>query len=160
MKNGATVQGMTSLLKEFREFASRGNVLDMAVGVILGTAFGKIVTSFVEDVFMPPLSLLTGKVDFANRFISLSGEYDSLAAAKAAGAVTINYGMFMNNVLSFLIIAFSIFLMVRQINALKRLGAKEAKQEEPVTKECPFCFSSISRKATRCPSCTSELQKN
>jgi len=149
---------MKSLLNEFKEFASRGNVLDMAVGVIIGSAFGKIVTSFVDDILMPPLSMLTGKVDFTNQFVSLSGDYPTLAAAKEAGAATINYGLFMNNVLSFLIVAFSIFLMIRQINKLKKLGAREEAKNDPQIKDCPFCMTPIQKQATRCPACTSELK--
>ena len=141
--------------KEFKEFMMRGNVLDMAVGIVIGMAFGKIVTSFVEDVLMPPIGRLIGRVDFSNLFVSLSGQhYDTLAAAKAAGAATINYGVFVNAVLNFLIVAFAIFLLIRQVNRLKRPAAAPA----PVTKECPFCYSSIALKATRCAGCTSELR--
>jgi large conductance mechanosensitive channel len=144
------------MLKEFKEFAMRGNVLDMAIGIVIGVAFGKIVTSLVNDVIMPPIGLLLGKVDFSNLFINLSGTpYDSLAAAKEAGAATIAYGAFLNTVLDFLIVAFVIFLIVRQVNKLKR---KEEAPAEPTTKECPFCASVIPIKATRCPNCTSELK--
>lgn len=144
------------MLKEFKEFAMRGNVLDMAVGIIIGVAFGKIVTSLVNDVIMPPIGVLLGKVDFSNLFINLSGApYDSLAAAKEAGAATIAYGVFLNTVLDFLIVAFVIFLIVRQVNKLRR---KEEAPAEPTTKECPYCVSPIPIKATRCPSCTSELK--
>lgn len=143
------------MLKEFKEFAMRGNVLDMAIGIILGVAFGKIVTSFVEDILMPPIGRLIGKADFANMFLSLSRQhFDTLAAAKAAGAATINYGVFLNTVINFLLVTFAIFLLVRQVNRIKR-------QPEAVpaatTKECPYCLSSISIKATRCAHCTSEL---
>ena len=143
------------MLKEFKEFAMRGNVLDMAVGVVIGAAFGKIVTSFVGDVLMPPLGLLLGKVDFSNLFISLSGtSYPSLAAAKAAGAATLNYGVFLNTVLDFLIVAFAIFLLIRQVNRL----SKPAPAAAPTTKECPYCIGAVPLKATRCPHCTSELR--
>jgi len=144
------------MLKEFKEFVARGNVLDMAVGIVMGVAFGKIVTSFVEDVLMPPIGRLIGRVDFSNLFVSLSGKhYDTLVAAKAAGAPTINYGVFVNAVLNFLIVAFAIFLLVRQVNRLKR---PPAAAPAPTTKECPFCYSSIALKATRCAHCTSELR--
>jgi large conductance mechanosensitive channel len=145
------------MLKEFKELAVRGNVLDLAIGVIIGAAFGKIVTSLVDDIIMPPIGLLLGKVDFANLFLDLSGKhYPSVAAAKAAGAPTINYGIFLNAVLSFLIVAFVVFLIVRQVNKMRRGEEKPA--EAPVVKECPYCLSSISIKATRCPHCTSELK--
>jgi large conductance mechanosensitive channel len=141
------------MLQEFREFAMRGNVVDLAVGVIIGAAFGKIVSSFVNDILMPPLGLLLGRVDFSNIFINLSGtHYNSLAEAKAAGAATLNIGVFINNVLDFLIVAFAIFLLVRQINRPKR-----TKEAAPTTKECPYCLSTIPLKATRCASCTSQL---
>jgi len=145
------------MLKEFKEFAMRGNVLDMAVGIIMGAAFGGIVTSLVNDVLMPPIGLLLGKVDFSNLFITLAGqEYASVAQAKAAGAATINYGVFLNTVINFVIVAFAVFLLVRQVNRLRR-------QPEPataacMTKDCPHCLSSIPIKATRCPHCTSDLQ--
>jgi large conductance mechanosensitive channel len=143
------------MLKEFKEFAARGNVVDLAVGVILGAAFGKIVTSLVDDILMPPIGLLLGGADFSNLFISLNGQaYASLPAAKEAGAPTINYGLFINSVISFLIVAFAVFLLVRQINRLRR---QEEPAAEPVVKECPFCCSTIPVKATRCPQCTSEL---
>ena len=143
------------MLKEFKEFAMRGNVLDMAVGIIIGAAFGKIITSFVGDILMPPLGLLLGKVDFSNLFISLSGQYPSLAAAKAAGAPTINYGLFLNTVLDFLIVAFAIFLLIRQVN---RFMPKPAPPAPAATKDCPYCLSTVPLKATRCPHCTSELK--
>ncbi len=140
------------MLKEFREFAVKGNVVDMAVGIIIGAAFGKIVNSFVNDVLMPPIGLLVGKVDFSNLFLSLSGKsYDSLGAAKAAGAATNNYGQCLNTVIDFTIVAFAIFLLVRQVNRLKR-------EPEKTTKQCSYCLSKIPLKATRCPSCTSELK--
>lgn len=144
------------MLKEFKAFAMRGNVLDMAIGIIIGAAFGKIVTSLVNDVIMPPIGLLLGKINFANLFINISGKsYATLAEAKAAGAATINYGMFINTVIDFIIVAFVIFLIIRSINRMK----KPAPAAEPTTKECPFCFSSIPIKATRCPNCTSQLTK-
>jgi large conductance mechanosensitive channel len=145
------------MLKEFKEFAMRGNVLDMAIGIILGVAFGKIVTSFVNDVLMPPIGLVLGNVDFASLFINLSGTpYATLAEAKAAGAATIRYGLFLNAVLDFLIVAFVIFLLVRQVNRLTR--QREAAPAAPTTRECLYCLSVISVKATRCPHCTSELK--
>ena len=144
------------MFKEFREFAMRGNVLDMAVGIIIGVAFGAIVRSLVNDIIMPPIGLALGRIDFANLFINLSGgSYASLAAAKEAGAVTINYGMFVNTVINFIIIAFVVFLMVRSMNKLKR---KEEEPAEPTTKDCPYCFSQIPIKATRCPHCTSQQE--
>ena len=136
--------------------------MDMAVGIIIGAAFGTIVTSLVADILMPPIGLLLGNIDFANLFIVLkegtkaSGPYASLAAAKAAGAVTINYGLFINTVISFLIVAFAVFLLVRNINRLKR--QEEAPPAAPTTKECPYCISTIPIKATRCSHCTSELK--
>jgi len=143
--------------REFREFAMRGNVVDLAVGIVIGAAFGKIISSFVNDILMPPIGLLLGRVDFSNLFINLSGQpYASLAEARAAGAPTINYGIFLNNVIDFLIVAFAIFLLIRAINRLSR--QKEGAPEAPTTKECPFCFSAIPIKATRCPECTSALQ--
>ena len=145
------------MLKEFKEFAMRGNVIDLAVGVIIGAAFGTIVKSLVEDVLMPPIGLLVGGLDFSNLFVSLSGQhYPSLAAAKEAGAPTINYGLFLNNVLNFVIVAFAIFLLVRQINRLKR--ETPVPPPAPTEKPCPFCISTIPLAATRCPHCTSELR--
>lgn len=148
------------MLKEFREFAMRGNVVDMAVGIIIGGAFGTIVKSMVDDVLMPPIGLLLGGVDFSNFFIVLHagkvvGPYASLAAAKAAGAVTLNYGMFLNTVISFLIVAFAVFMLIRTINRLRR--QQETAPAAPTTKDCPYCASSISIKASRCPHCTSQL---
>ncbi len=144
------------MLKEFKAFVMRGNVVDLAIAVVLGAAFGAIVTSFVNDVLMPPLGRLLGRVNFADLFVSLDGQsYPSLAAAKAAGAATINYGVFINTIINFLIIAFVVFLLVRQIN---RLTAKPAPAAAPTTKECPYCASTIPLKATRCPQCTSELR--
>ena len=142
------------MLKEFKEFAMRGNVLDMAIGIILGGAFGKIVTSLVSDILMPPLGLALGKVDFANLFIDLSRRgYPTLVAAKAASAPTINYGLFFNTIIDFLLVAFAIFLLVRQINNLKRKP-----EAAPIVKECPYCLSNIPFKAIRCAHCTSELK--
>jgi len=144
------------MLKEFKEFALRGNVLDMAVGIIIGAAFGKIITSLVSDLLMPPIGMLLGQVDFSDLFINLSPTaYTSLAAARAAGAATVNYGVFLNTVLDFVIVAFVIFVLVRQVNRLKRAEEKPA---APVTKECPFCTSTIALKAIRCPHCTAELK--
>ena len=146
------MKGGLDMFKEFKEFAVKGNVVDMAVGIIIGAAFGKIVNSFVNDVLMPPIGLLLGKVDFSSLFLNLSGKpYDSLATAKAAGAATINYGLFLNTVIDFAIVGFAIFLLVRQVNRLKS-------QPEKTTKACPYCLSKIPLKATRCPSCTSELK--
>jgi len=148
------------MFKEFKEFAMRGNVVDMAVGIIIGASFGMIVKSLVSDVLMPPIGLLLGGVDFTNLFIVLkagksAGPYLALSDAKAAGAVTINYGTFINTIISFLIIAFAVFLIIRQINNLRR--QKEAPPAEPTIKECQYCFSTIAIKATRCPHCTSQL---
>jgi len=141
------------MFKEFKEFMMRGNVLDLAVGIVIGAAFGKIVTSFVSDILMPPIGLALGKVDFTNLFINLSGKpYATLAEAKAAGAATINYGVFLNTLIEFLIVAFAIFLVVRTANRLRR------PPEAPPSRECPYCLSSIPDKATRCASCTSDLK--
>ena len=143
------------MYSEFKEFIMRGNVVDLAVGVVIGVAFGKIVTSFVEDVLMPPIGLALGNVDFSNLFINLSGkEYPSVAAAKAAGAATLNYGMFFNNILTFLIIAFAIFMLIKQINRMQRPGPEAA----PTTKDCPYCLSAVPLKATKCAHCTAELK--
>ncbi|MGQ9627659.1 MAG: large conductance mechanosensitive channel protein MscL [Anaerolineae bacterium] len=145
------------MLKEFKEFAMRGSVLDMAIGIIIGVAFGKVVTSLVNDVLMPPIGLLLGKVDFSNLFVNLTGTpYASLAEAQAAGAATINYGVFINTVIDFLIVAFVLFMLVRQVNRIMR--KPEAPPAAPTTKECPYCLSIIPLKATRCPHCTSELK--
>lgn len=145
------------MLKEFKEFAMKGNVLDMAIGIIIGAAFGKIVTSFVSDVLMPPIGRLMGRVDFSGLYVNLSGTpYKSLAEAKAAGAATINYGIFLNTVLDFLIVAFAIFLLIRQVNKLR--APKPAPPAPPSTKECNYCLSVIPIKAVRCPQCTSDLK--
>jgi large conductance mechanosensitive channel len=141
------------VLKEFREFAARGNVVDLAVGVIIGAAFGKIVTSLVNDIVMPPIGMLIGRIDFRNLFVAINGQsYASLADAQKAAAPTINYGLFLNTVLEFLIVAFVIFLLVRQINRLK-----EPAPAAPAQKDCPRCISKIPAEATRCPHCTSDL---
>ncbi len=144
------------MLKEFGDFIKKGNVIDLAVAVIIGGAFGAIVKSLVSDVIMPPIGVLLGGVDFASLFIDLSGEnYATLAAAQEAGAATINYGLFINTIINFLIVAFVIFLVIRQINKVKK--EEEAAPAEPTTKECPYCITEIAIKATRCPNCTSEL---
>jgi large conductance mechanosensitive channel len=150
-----------AMFKEFKAFVMRGNVVDMAIGIVIGAAFGSIVKSFVDDVLMPPIGLLLGNVDFSNLFITLkegakaAGPYASLAAAKAAGAVTLNAGVFINTVISFLIIALAVFVVIKGINRMKR--EEEAPAAAPTTKECPYCLSSIPLKASRCPHCTSEL---
>lgn len=146
------------MLKEFKEFAMRGNVIDLAVGIIIGAAFGKITSSLVSDVLMPPIGMLLGNVDFSNLFINLTGEeFDTLAAAKAAGAATINYGVFISAVIDFIFVAFAVFLLVKLINRLQREKAAEAPVAAPTTKECPHCMSQVPVKATRCPACTSTL---
>lgn len=143
------------MLKEFKEFAMRGNLIDLAIGIIIGSAFGKIVSSFVNDIVMPPLGMLLGKVNFTDLFIPLDGKtYASLQVAKDAGAPTLNYGLFINNIIDFIIVAFVVFLVVRAINRMK----KPAPAAAPSTKECPHCCSAIPLKATRCPNCTSELK--
>ena len=149
------------MLKDFKEFVMRGNVVDMAIGIVIGAAFGAIVKSFVDDVLMPPIGLLLGNVDFSSLFITLkegakaAGPYASLAAAKTAGAVTLNLGIFINTIISFLIIAFAVFLVIKSLNRMKREEA--APPAPPATKECPYCLSAIPLKASRCPHCTSEL---
>ena len=144
--------------KEFKEFAVKGNVIDMAIGVIIGGAFGKIVSSLLADLLMPPIGLLMGKVDFSSLFVSLNGQtYPSLAAAKAAGAPTLNYGVFLNTLLDFVIVAFVIFLVIKQINRLKREEPKPV-PAMPTTTECRFCCLQIPLKATKCGHCTSPLQ--
>ena len=149
------------MLKEFKEFAMRGNVVDMAVGIIIGAAFGTIVKSLVSDIIMPPIGLLLGKVDFSNLFITLKsvpsgGTFATVAEAQKAGAVTLNYGLFINTVINFVIVAFAIFLLIRGLNRLKR--EEEVPPAEPTTKECPQCYSTVPIKATRCAYCTSELE--
>jgi large conductance mechanosensitive channel len=147
------------MLKDFKEFAMRGNVVDMAVGIIIGASFGTIVKSLVDDVIMPPIGMLLGNVDFTNLYVVLkdgatAGPYAALAEAKKAGAVTINYGVFANSIISFLIVAFAVFLLVRALNRLKR----EPPPADPTTRECPYCLSAVALKATRCPHCTSTLE--
>jgi large conductance mechanosensitive channel len=142
------------MFKEFKEFAMKGNVLDMAVGIIIGAAFGKIITSLVSDILMPPLGLVLGKMDFSSLFINLSGQgYATLAEAQKANAATLNYGLFFNSIINFLIVAFAIFLLVKQVNRMKKAPAPAA----PMTKDCPFCASAIPIPAKRCPHCTSQL---
>ncbi len=148
------------MLREFKEFAMRGNVVDMAVGIIIGAAFGSIVQSLVADVIMPPIGLVLGNVDFSNLFVVLkqgaaAAPYASLAEAQKAGAVTINYGKFLNSVVSFIIVSFAVFMLIRALNQLKR--KEDTKPAEPATRECPQCFSVISIKAQRCPHCTSQI---
>jgi large conductance mechanosensitive channel len=147
------------MFKEFKEFAMKGNVIDMAIGIIIGAAFGTIIKSLVDDVLMPPIGLLLGNVDFSNLFMTIkegkvAAPYPSLAAAKAAAAVTVNIGVFINTIISFLIVAFSVFLVIKNVNRFK----KEPQPVDPTTKDCPLCFSVIPIKATRCPNCTSELK--
>jgi len=151
------------MLKEFRQFAMRGNVVDMAVGIIIGAAFGTIVKSLVDDMIMPPIGLLLGNVDFSNLFIVLregtkeAGPYASVAAAHAAGAVTLDYGLFINTIISFIIVAFSVFMLIRAMNRLQERLEKHP-ETTPTTRECPYCCSVINIKATRCPQCTSGLK--
>jgi large conductance mechanosensitive channel len=141
-----------SVVSEFRDFIARGNVVDLAIGVIIGGAFGKIVSSLVSDIIMPPIGLLLGQVDFSSLFITLNGDhYESLAAAKVAGAPTLNYGVFLNNVVDFLIVAFVIFMTIRQLN---RLMPKKA---EPAMKSCPRCTQKVPERATKCPQCTADI---
>ena len=149
------------MFKEFKEFAVKGNVMDMAVGIIIGAAFGAIVTSFVNDVIMPPIGLLLGNVDFANLYMVLKegkapAPYASLADAKAAGAVTMNIGVFINTIISFLIVAFAVFMVVKNINRMKR--EEQAPPAAPATKDCPFCLSAVPIKAIKCGHCTSDLK--
>jgi large conductance mechanosensitive channel len=140
---------------EFREFIRRGNVIDLAIAVVIGAAFGKIVTSFVDDILMPPIGLALGRMDFSNLFINLSAkEYPSVAAAKAAGAATLNYGIFINSILNFIIIAFAVFFLVRQINRMQTPAPAPA----AATKDCPYCLSPVSVKAVKCAHCTSEIR--
>ena len=157
------------LLSEFKKFAMRGNVLDMAVGIIIGAAFGKIVDSLVKDMIMPPLGILLGKIDFANLFFVLkegagaAAPYHSLSAAQAAGAVTLNVGMFLNTIISFTIVAFAVFMLIKGMNTLQaKLDADEKKEAEtaaPTTKDCPHCFSKIDIRAKKCPHCTGDIKK-
>jgi large conductance mechanosensitive channel len=150
------------IMKEFKEFAVKGNVVDMAVGIIIGAAFGTIVKSLVADVIMPPIGLLLGNVDFANLFIVLkegatAGPFATVAEAAEAGAVTLNYGVFINTIISFLIVAFAVFMLIKNLNKLKRKEEAPA-PAPPSEKECPFCFTSIPVKAVRCPNCTADLK--
>ena len=160
------IQKVKSWADEFKTFAVRGNVIDMAVGIIIGASFGKIVDSMVNDIIMPPLGWLMGKVDFANLYLTLPTKlneigamphYDSLEAAKAAGAVTINYGIFINTLISFVMVAFAVFLLIKAVNKLKATADKEAAEIAPSTKVCPKCFSEININATKCPHCTSDI---
>ena len=152
------------MLKEFKEFIMRGNVVDMAVGIIIGVAFGTIINSLVKDIIMPPISLALGKVDFSNLFWLLKegdkapSPYYSLTEAQTAGAVTLNYGAFINTIIVFIIVAFAVFLLIRQINKMRRRMEGPKPEVAPATKECPYCVSKIPLKATRCPNCTSELK--
>ena len=144
------------MLKEFKNFALKGNVIDLAVGVIIGAAFGKVVSSLVNDILMPPIALILGNVDFSNMFITLSGEkYATLASAKEAGAVTLNYGLFLNTIIDFLVIAICIFLLIRQMNKLEK---EDTEEKTLPARTCPFCFTEIAPKATRCPACTSTIE--
>lgn len=148
------------MFKEFKQFAMQGNVIDMAVGIIIGAAFGTIIKSLVDDIIMPPIGLLLGNVDFSNLFLvikegKIAGPYASLAAAKAAGAVSVNIGIFINTIISFLIVAFAIFLVIKNVNRLK----KAPPPPDPTTKDCPFCLTAIPLGATKCAHCTSELKK-
>ena len=153
---GRMLEGRIDVWKEFKEFAVRGRVVDLATGVVLGAAFGRIVTSLVNDILMPPVGRVLGRVDFSNLFINLSAEhYATLAEAEATGAATINYGRFLNTVIEFMIVALALFLVIRQVNRLQR--QREAPPTVAATKECPCCFTAIPIKATRCPNCTSQV---
>ncbi len=161
MKENKAVQKTTGFFKEFKDFISKGNVIDLAVGVIIGGAFSGIVNNLVTNIVTPAISLLTGKVSFTDLFIALNGEkYDTLAAAQEAGAATLNYGLFIQAVIDFIITAFVIFLLVKGINKIRSLGKKEEEvvEEAPTTKVCPFCKTEINIEATRCPNCTSEVE--
>ena len=150
-------KGIGKVVKEFRDFAMRGNVIDLSVGIVVGSAFNKIITSFVDDVLMPPIGLILGKVDFSNLFINLSPtHYESLADAEKVGAATLNYGIFVNNIINFLIVAMAVFFLVKQINRLRRHEEGTSKREA-TDKNCPFCYSKIPIRAVRCPACTSQL---
>lgn len=150
-----------NFVKELREFVMRGNVIDMAVGIIIGAAFGKIIDSLVKDIIMPPIGLLLGKVDFSNLYWQIAPSdvtYPTLQAAKDAGAVTMNYGAFINTIISFLIVAIAVFMLIRMMNKLQAsLCKKEEVIEDATTKECPYCFTTINIKATKCPNCTADL---
>lgn len=161
MKENKAIQKTTGIFKEFKDFISKGNVIDLAVGVIIGGAFSGIVTNLVTNIVTPAISLLTGKISFTDLFIALDGgEYATLAAAQEAGAATLNYGLFIQAVIDFIITAFVIFLLVKGINKIRNLGKKEEEvvEEAPTTKVCPFCKSEINIEATRCPNCTSEVE--
>lgn len=149
------------MLKEFRDFAMRGNVVDLAIGIIIGAAFTEVVNSLVDDILMGPIGVLLGRVDFSNFYINLSGtHYDSLAAAQEAGAATINYGLFLNSLVSFLIVAFAVFLIVKAVNRLREsvtTADEAAAEDQPDVKKCPYCFTMIPHEAVRCPNCTSSL---
>ena len=147
--------------KEFRDFAMKGNIIDLAIGVVIGAAFGKIVTSLVIDIIMPLVGMLMGKVDFSNLFITLgTGHYKTLAEAKEAGVATVNYGIFINNIIDFLIVAFCIFLVIKQLSRFTKKKEEEAVEpESPKTKLCRYCYTEINKEATRCPYCTSELSE-
>jgi len=151
------------MLKEFKEFALKGNVMDMAVGIVLGVAFGAIIKSLVDDLLMPPLGLILGSADFSNMFLIIkegatAGPFATLAEAQKAGAVTVNYGLFINTIVNFVIVAFALFLVIRNTNELRRRMEKPEAEAAPDTKECPYCLSTIPLKASRCPNCTSELK--
>lgn len=149
---------MNKTIQEFQKFIMRGNVVDMAVGVIIGGAFGKIVTSLVNDIIMPPIGRILGKVNFVDLYVSLNGQvYPSLAEAQKAGAPTLNYGLFINTIINFLIVAFCIFLIIKQIGLFQQRFEKPAPAAAPTTKECPFCCSAVPLKAVRCGHCTSEI---
>lgn len=160
MKENKAIKKTTGIFKEFKDFISKGNVIDLAVGVIIGSAFSGIVTNLVTNIVTPAISLLTGKMSFTDMFIVLGeGEYATLAAAQEAGASTLNYGLFIQAVIDFLITAFVIFILVKGINKIRGLGKKEeAVEAAPTTKVCPFCKSEINIEATRCPNCTSEVE--
>lgn len=157
---------MMKILAEFKKFAMRGNVMDMAVGIIIGAAFGKIVDSLVKDMIMPPLGILLGKIDFANLFFVLKdgtgapAPYASLSAAQDAGAITLNFGAFLNTVISFIIVAFAVFMLIKAMNTLQEKLDRKEKAEEPTTKECPYCCTQIAIKAVKCPNCTADLPQD
>ena len=161
MKKNKAIEKGSGFFKEFKEFISKGNVIDLAVGVIIGSAFSGIVTNLVTNIITPVISLITGKVSFTDLFISLDGkDYPTLAAAQSEGAATLNYGLFIQAVIDFLIVAFVIFLLVKGINKIRNIGKKEEApvEEAPTTKVCPFCKTEINIEATRCPNCTSEIE--
>lgn len=150
---------MKNFIQEFKTFAIKGNVLDLAIGVIIGASFGKITTSLVNDIINPILGLVIGKIDFSKLFIALNGKaYESIEAAKAAGAPVITFGVFLNTIIDFILVAFAVFLIVRQVNRIRRKEEATGKTEEPSTKKCPYCISTIPVEATKCPNCTSDLK--